>query len=230
MLAAAIILVWMPPKGGASEDRRLRGHIAAFIMRVLGGRRRMMLDWGELTPAAPLDAIPRDYNFADDIFQRARDRGWLTKPAYIDPRGTWSYEQLADRVARFAEGLRGCGVRREERVLICLLDTIDWPSAFLGCLKAGVVAVPVNTLMTEDDYGLMLAHSRARVLVVSEALYARFAPLIASTPDLEHVIISGDNAHGHRKFEDLIGSAKADKTTAPTTRDDIAFWLYTSGS
>ena len=180
----------------------------------------MMLDQGGLTPAALLDAIPRDYNFADDILQRARDRGWFPKPAYIDPRGTWSYEQLAERVARFAEGLRGCGVRREERVLICLLDTIDWPTAFLGCLKAGVVAVPVNTLMTEDDYRFMLAHSRARMLIVSEALYAKFAPLIASAPDLEHVTISGDNAHGHCNFEDLIGSAKADNATAPP---DVAY-------
>ena len=59
-------------------------------------------------------------------------------------------------------------------MLICLLDTIDWPTAFLGCLKAGVVAVPVNTLMTEDDYRFMLADSRARVLVVSDALYPKF--------------------------------------------------------
>ena len=78
-------------------------------------------------------------------------------------------------MARFAGVLRSLGVRREERVLIALLDTIDWPTAFLGCLKAGVVAVPVNTLMTEDDYRFMLADSRARVLVVSEALYPRFA-------------------------------------------------------
>ena len=99
--------------------------------------------------------------------------GRADKPAFIDPRGTWTYGQLADRVARFAASLRALGVRREERVLIALLDTIDWPTAFLGCLKAGVVAVPVNTLMTEDDYRFMLADSRARVLVVSDALYPR---------------------------------------------------------
>src|SRR5436190_6397476 len=163
-----------------------------------------------VAPTDPVGAIPRDYNFAADILDRNLKAGRANKPAFIDPRGSWTYGQLADRVARFAACLRGCGVRREERVLICLLDTIDWPTAFLGCLKAGVVAVPVNTLMTEDDYRLMLAHSRARVLVVSEALYAKFAPLIASAPDLGHVIISGANAHGHRNFEDLIGSARAD--------------------
>ena len=122
-------------------------------------------------PAIRWAPIPRAYNFAADVLDRNLKAGRAGKPAYIDPRGTWSYGQLADRVARFAAVLRSLGVRREERVLICLADTIDWPTAFLGCLKAGVVAVPVNTLMTEDDYRFMLADSRARALVVSEALY-----------------------------------------------------------
>ena len=133
-------------------------------------------------------------------------------------------------MARFAAALRTLGVQREERVLIALLDTIDWPTAFLGALKAGVVAVPVNTLMTEDDYRFMLADSRARMLVVSEALYPKFAKLIGEFPDLQHVVVSGDNAQGHKRFEDLIAAATPDPATAPTTRDDIAFWLYTSGS
>jgi benzoate-CoA ligase len=186
-------------------------------------------------------AIPRHYNFAADILDRNLKAGRADKPAFIDPRGTWSYGQLADRVARFAASLRALGVRREERVLIALFDTIDWPTAFLGCLKAGVVAVPVNTLMTEDDYRFMLADSRARVLVVSDALYPRFQKLIGESRDLEHVIVSGESVHsasktrvnalpGHKSFEDLIEAAMAEAHTAPTVRDDIAFWLYTSGS
>src|SRR4029079_911363 len=194
------------------------------------------------TPAPTLvGAIPRNYNFAADILDRNLKAGRADKPAFIDARGTWTYGQLADRVARFAAVLRSFGVRREERVLIALLDTVDWPTAFLGCLKAGVVAVPVNTLKTEDDYRFMLADGRARVLVVSEALYPRFARLIGSSDDLEHVIVSGDGAQSasetrvdarmaHKRFEDLIDGAMAEAHTAPTVRDDIAFWLYTSGS
>ena len=180
--------------------------------------------------ATPGEAIPRDYNFAADILARNLNAGRGRKPAFIDARGTWTYGQLAERVGKFAGILRSLGVRREERVLICLLDTIDWPTAFLGCLKAGVVAVPVNTLMTEDDYRFMLADSRARVLVVSDALYPRFEKLIDEAPDLEHVIVSGDNTHGLKSFEDLMDKAKACAEVAPTLRDDIAFWLYTSGS
>src|SRR5262249_273320 len=63
-----------------------------------------------------------------------------------------------------------------------------------------------------------------------EALFAKFAKLIGSSADLLHVIVSGENACGHRRFEDLLASAQPEPYTAPTTRDEMCFWLYTSGS
>src|SRR5262249_31196590 len=138
-------------------------------------RKRAMADAAaKLAPTidarAAIDAIPRSYNFAADIIERNLKAGRANKPVYIDPRGSWTYGELAERVDRCGHVLRSLGVRREERILLALLDTIDWPTAFLGAIKAGVVPIPVNTLMTEDDYRFMLADSRAKVLVVSEAL------------------------------------------------------------
>src|SRR6202166_551144 len=178
----------------------------------------------------PVGAIPRDYNFAADVLQSNLDAGRASKPAYIDARGTTTYGQLAERVARFGAVLRSLGVKREERVLLALTDTIDWPTAFLGCLKAGVIAVPVNTLLTEDDYRFMLSDSRAKCLVVSEVLFPRFQKIIEDLPDLEHIIVAGEAPHGFRLCEDVAGSDEPEDYTAPTTSDDIAFWLYTSGS
>src|SRR5580704_13507016 len=172
-------------------------------------------------PRTSAEAIPRDYNFAADILKRNLDAGRARKIAFIDHRGAYSYGVLADRVARFADALRTLGTRREERILICLTDTIDWPTAFLGAIKAGVVAVPVNTLLTEDDYAFMLEDSRARLLVVSEELYPRFAKAIAASSHLDGVIVSGAKPHGYQRFDDLLAAAKTEAVTAPTTRDDM---------
>jgi benzoate-CoA ligase len=185
--------------------------------------------------AEAVGAIPRDYNFAADVLQSNLEAGRAGKLAYDDGKRRLTYGDLADRVARFGAALRGLGLRREERVLMAMLDTVDWPTAFLGCLKAGIIAVPVNTLLTEDDYRFMLADSRAKCLVVSETLFPKFEKLIKQSPDLEHVIVAGDNpqnldAKGYRLFEDLIASDEPEAYTAPTVADDIAFWLYTSGS
>ena len=174
--------------------------------------------------------IPRDYNFAADILSRNLQAGRANKPVFIDSRGSWTYGQLAERVDRFGAALRARGIRREERVFLCMLDGIDWPTAFLGAIKTGIIPVAVNTLLTESDYEFMLTDSRARMLLVSQALLPKFAPLLARCPDLEAVIVSGGTSDEHEKFEDVVTGANPEDYTAPTTRDDMAFWLYSSGS
>ena len=183
-----------------------------------------------LAPNATDSAIPRDYNFAADILKRNLDAGRAGKLAFIDHRRGCTYGELAERVDRFGQVLRSLGIRREERILICLLDCIDWPTAFLGAIKAGVVPVPVNTLMTENDYRFMLDDSRARLLVVSDELYPKFAGLLGACENLAHVIVSGEKTNGHPRFEELIAGASSEAVTALTVRDEICFWLYTSGS
>jgi benzoate-CoA ligase family protein len=183
-----------------------------------------------LASATPVDAIPRDYNFAAAILKQNLEAGRGERIAYIDPRGSWTYRDLAARVDSFGHALDALDIRREERMLLCLLDTIDWPTAFLGAIKAGVVPVAVNTLLTEDDYRFMLEDSRARLLVVSEELYPKFANAIGSCASLAHVVVSGANGHGHRRFEDLLAAGGPAMAAAPTVRDDMCFWLYTSGS
>jgi acyl-coenzyme A synthetase/AMP-(fatty) acid ligase len=196
----------------------------------LGRNAAMNVAQPSLRSRAPSVVIPREYNFAADILKRNLDAGRAAKLAYVDPRAGFTYGELAERVERFGHVLRSLDVRREERILLCLLDTIDWPTAFLGAIKAGVVPIPVNTLLTEDDYGFMLADSLARLLVVSEELYPKFENAMAANPDLAQVIVSGKNAHGDQHFETLLANAATDPVTAPTVCDDMCFWLYTSGS
>src|SRR5262245_18564149 len=114
----------MPRSGGRRGLRnRARVDAAAKLAPTIDAR-------------AAIDAIPRSYNFAADIIERNLKAGRANKPVYIDPRGSWTYGQLAERVDRFSHVLRSDGVRRDERILLALLDTIDWPTAFLGAIKA----------------------------------------------------------------------------------------------
>ncbi len=173
--------------------------------------------------------IPREYNAAVDLVERNL-KGRAAKVAYIDDAGSYTFADLAERVNRAANALVGLGVEREERVALALLDTIDFPAAFLGAIKAGIVPVALNTLLTTPDYDYMLKDSRAKVLVVSEALLKAFLPLLGKLPDLEHVIVAGKDAQGHKLFSDLLANSNKEFTAAPTLADDICFWLYSSGS
>ena len=171
--------------------------------------------------------VPREFNAAHDLLERNLRAGRADKIAYIDDRGVYTYGELAERVNRCANALRGLGLQVEQRVLICMHDSIDWPTVFLGAIKAGIVPIAVNTLLTTADYRHMLQDSRARALIVSADLLPAFQPLIDELPLLEHVIVTGSGAHS---LADLLSEAGTSFEEAPTTADDMCFWLYSSGS
>ena len=179
--------------------------------------------------------IPRDYNAAHDLIERNLQAGRAAKIAYIDDSGSYTYGDLAQRVNRCSNALVGLGVEAEQRVLLCILDTIDFPTAFLGSIKAGIVPIAANTLLTTADYEHMLRDSRARALIVSAPLLQAFAPLLGRLPHLKHVIVCGlanskDTAGGHHSFTNLLAEAATGFAPAATTSDDMCFWLYSSGS
>ena len=182
------------------------------------------------TCSPPSINIPRDYNAAHDLLERNLRSGRADKIAYIDDHGRYTYGDLAERVNRCANALTNLGLHIEQRVLMCLQDTIDFPVVFLGCIKAGIVPVAVNTLLTSADYAYMLHDSRAFALIVTESLLPAFAPILSSSPFLKHLIVSGAESTEHHRLNDLLENASADFTTAPTTADDSCFWLYSSGS
>ena len=181
--------------------------------------------------------VPRDYNAAHDLIERNLAAGRSGKVAFIDDAGQYTYGDLAQRVNRFGSGLLSLGLKMEDRVLLALTDTIDFPAAFLGAIKAGIVPVAVNTLLTTKDYEYMLSDSQAKVIVVSENLLPQFAPLLSMLPFLKHVIVSGNTtkasssaAQGHAEFKDILAKGKPELAPAPTTSDGACCWFYSSGS
>jgi len=178
----------------------------------------------------PLISVPRNYNAAYDLIERNLAAGRATKTAYIDDGGSYTYAELAERVDRAAGALTSLGLQMETRVMLAHLDSIDFPAVFLGAIKAGIVPIAANTLLTTDDYRFMLEDSRARALIVSEALLPKFAPILESLPFLEHVIVSGTNANGHLHLQAMMHETAARFEAAPTICDDVCFWLYSSGS
>ena len=100
-----------------------------------------------------VSAPPAQFNVAQHLLSANASRSG--KAAFIDDHGTLSYGQLDERARRVAAALLAAGIKREERVLLLMHDTNDWPVSFLGAIYAGIVPVAVNTLLTADDYAYM---------------------------------------------------------------------------
>ena len=170
------------------------------------------------------------YNAVTWLLDRNVDQGRGDKVVFDDTVSQLTYGELQRESRRLGNLLRRLGVRREERVAMIMLDTVDFPIVFLGAIRAGVVPVPLNTLLTADQYAYVLADCRARVLFISEALLPIVKDIVGRMPDLEHVVVSGKDAHGHKRFSDELAREGDVFATAATHPDEPAFWLYSSGS
>jgi 4-hydroxybenzoate-CoA ligase len=170
------------------------------------------------------------YNAVTWLLDRNVDQGRGGKLAFTDTVSELSYGDLQKQSRRLGNLLRRLGVRREERVAMIMLDTTDFPIVFLGAIRAGVVPVPLNTLLTSDQYAYVLTDCRARVLFISEALLPVVKDMVGRMPDLEHVVVSGKDSHGHKKLSDELARENDSFATAATHADEPAFWLYSSGS
>ena len=135
-------------------------------------------------------------NAATYFVDRHRGTETARKPAFveaIDGGRTLSYSDLADQSDRMAALYRAHGLRREDRAVMLVHDTIEFPVIFWGSLKAGILPVPLNTLLTTDTYDAILRDSRARALFVSEPLVPVVKDILPDNPFLEAVFVVGGN-------------------------------------
>jgi benzoate-CoA ligase family protein len=149
------------------------------------------------------------------------------RPAIVTPTATVTYRELLARVARAGNALRNLGVEPEQRVALLLPDGIEWATVFFGTLRIGAVAVPLNTRLAAAEWASMLRDSRARVLVADAALLADLRPALGDLPYLRAVLAAGDGA---TSLQALLAAAPAECAPELVSGDDMAFWLYTSGT
>src|SRR5580700_9805721 len=186
--------------------------------------------------------VRRPYNAVTDLIdaqvaaQVARGRG--DKLAFIDSDRSLSYGELQTRTCRFASALKNLGLRPEERLSLLLYDTVDFPVAFWGGVRAGIVVLPLNTLLNAEQYAYILGDSRAAAIVASASLAKTLLPVLDRLPHLRTIILIGASADDKAEFRgrdvhdfaDLLARGQPDLITAQTSSDEVAFWLYTSGS
>jgi benzoate-CoA ligase family protein len=184
----------------------------------------------ERQAAAPVVNVPDQFNVADYLVDRHVREGRGGRTAILCGDESVTYAQVAERSNRVGNGLRSLGVRREERVVLLLLDTPAFAYGFFGAQKIGAVPIPTNTLLKSQDYRYMLNDSRATVAIVSEPLLPQLTAIPRDElPYLQHLVIDGRPSADAIGFDQLLAGALT-LEPEPTSKDDAAFWLYSSGT
>jgi benzoate-CoA ligase len=174
-------------------------------------------------------APPKVYNAAADLIERNLVAHRAARVAYIDQGGKYTYAELAKRVGRCANALRQAGLEPGHRVVLGLLDTIAFPTCFLGAIKAGIVPIPLSTLSTATDFAAILGDSLPQAAIVSQEIMPVFeeGARLARWEGNVHVSASQDNDHA---WSARLAAASTDALIAATGPEDVCFWLYSSGS
>jgi benzoate-CoA ligase len=174
-------------------------------------------------------APPRAYNAAADLIERNLVGRRAARVAYVDEGGKYTYAELAARVGRCASALEQDGLQPGQRVVLALLDTIDFPTCFLGAVKAGIVPIPLSTLSTAADFAAVLGDSLPQAAIVSQEVMPVFGEAAGSARWHGNIYVPGGEGSPN-VWPTWMAAASPDARTAATGPEDVCFWLYSSGS
>ncbi|MET4322715.1 benzoate-CoA ligase family protein [Bradyrhizobium sp. RT5a] len=179
-------------------------------------------------------SVPQVYNASHVLFDNL-GKGRGDKLALIGPAGTRTYAELCADAGRWGNGFASLGLKRGDRVLLFLDDTPAYPAAFFGAGRAGFVPLLINTLTPPDLLQFYLADSGASVAVADAEFCARFNAAACKDTAL-HTLVVVNGAVGDHAAPNAVSAAgwlpqfPAELAEADTHRNEMAFWMYSSGS
>ncbi len=174
-------------------------------------------------------AIPDANNLVDHFVDRHIREGRGSKAAVLSENRTWTYAEVADLVGRVGSGLQKLGVRSGDRVLIVLLDSIEFAACYFGAIKIGAVPVPTNPYLRAQDYAYFLDESQALVLVADVSVEREIASIVEGRLHLAHTIVVGAGSGSHLAWQDWVADSSPEPDACGGSQRG-AFWLWTSGS
>lgn len=174
--------------------------------------------------------VPDTYNAATTFVDAHVAAGRENRIAIRYCDAAITYGEVYRSVNRAGNALSALGVEMENRVFLLLPDSPELVYFYFGAMKIGAVPIPMNTRLPAADYRYMLNDSRAKVLVAPESLVEMVEELKPGLPFVRHYLVTGDAPPGWLSVDQLLAAASPELDPAPTTKDDVAFWLYSSGS
>jgi benzoate-CoA ligase family protein len=168
------------------------------------------------------------FNVALPFIDRHVAEGRGAKLAIRSAEGDVTYAELAERVNRCGNALVALGVRRGDRLVMVVKDCAEFFYLFWGAIKAGIVPVPLNTLLRADDYRYIIEDSQCTALAWSPEYEGEVSAALAAARLKPAVALPVEGAA--RSLRSEIGKASPELRAVPAAATAVCFWLYSSGS
>ncbi|MBB6451146.1 acetyl-CoA synthetase [Geomicrobium halophilum] len=175
---------------------------------------------------------PSQYNIAHTVERFADDSTrpairWLSEDGQ---RRTVSYRELVEKSNQYAQILRRSGLNKGDKVLIILPRIPEAYMTYLACLKAGLVAIPCSEMLRKKDLVFRMEHSGARAVVAHHQATTEVNGIQDDYEALDRKFIIGQKVNGWQSLEEMAKEENKNYSGELTSRDDLAFLSYTSGT
>ncbi|MGM0760755.1 MAG: AMP-binding protein, partial [Thermodesulfobacteriota bacterium] len=177
-----------------------------------------------------MSSVPEGFNVGVHLLDRHLQEGRGNKIAIYFQDETYTYAQLLELANQAGNALLDLGLERENRVLICLPDSPWFMGIYFGAMRIGAVPVPVNTMASWREYVYYLNDSRAKVLVTTSRIWDVISEHKDDLKFLGAKVLVDDQRPDCHHLSTLLEAASAKLTPVETSRNDMAFWLYSSGT
>ena len=174
--------------------------------------------------------VPERFNLAAAVIDANVEQGRGNKIALCYKDYKLTYKDVQRMVNRAGNALKSVGIDWENRVAILLPDCPEWIATFFGAMKIGAVPVPFNTMLQPHELEYLLNDSRAKAIIVSDALVEQIRQIKVNLKYLKHVVVLGEAKGDELSYEALVKEASPELEAANTSKDDVALWWYTSGT
>lgn len=172
--------------------------------------------------------IPQTFNISEYIFRTCNiEKGRGGKTAFIYGDSKYKYEDVEKYCCKYGNAFLNMQIKMEQRIAILLPDQPEYIFALFGAIRAGIVPVLVNTRLKIKDIRYIIQDSRVQLLLTNKKWKQELGQI--ETPWLKHIILVDDESN-ENDFNSIVTNCSEKLVTAPTSRDDAAFWMYTSGS
>jgi benzoate-CoA ligase family protein len=185
-------------------------------------------------------SFPEKFNMATYFLDNNIEEGRGDKVAVYYRDEQYTYADVVRATNRCGNALRAMGVEMEDRVLLVLPDSIEFVASWFAIVKIGAVVTMVNTILPMSDYEYYLDYTRAKVAIVHKDVMEKFTPAASHSRYLKNVLVVDTKVSGAIEgvagyaeilpYEETVAMQSDELETAPTSRDDIAIWLFTAGS
>jgi len=171
----------------------------------------------------------RRFNVAVPFIDRHLEESRETRIAIRSVDQNVSYGALASRVAKCGNALLRLGLSRKSRLLMVVSDCPEFFYVFWGAIKAGIIPIPVNTMLRSDDYKHMIEDSACDAIVYSQEFAQEVETAIEHAGHRPQHTLSVEPGDGTSILA-MMGDSPGELAAATTGPSDECFWLYSSGS